>query len=241
MHRTIRLGRSPGDRVPPARVGSSPAPRGVRRGTRSRSGRTTTRANVGFGRLVAHNDERLPPGTGYDDHPHADLEIVTWVLSGALRHTSTVGSGVIGPGRGAAALGRQRRGALRGGRRRRGDAVPAGLGAARRGRVSSRTTSRAEVTLGDGLDVRGGRRRGAAYPVALRAGTALHVGRPRRGQRLDLPDAAAAARLRRPRAGDARRAAVSRPGTPPGCVDEGGRALVTARDATPRSLVVGPA
>ncbi|MET0837246.1 MAG: pirin family protein [Marmoricola sp.] len=54
--------------------------------------------NIGFGRLVAHNDEQLPPGTGYDDHPHADLEIVTWVLSGALRHTSTVGSGVIGPG-----------------------------------------------------------------------------------------------------------------------------------------------
>jgi redox-sensitive bicupin YhaK (pirin superfamily) len=55
-------------------------------------------ANVGFGSLVAHNDEWLPPGTGYADHPHADLEIVTWVLTGALRHTSTVGSGVIGPG-----------------------------------------------------------------------------------------------------------------------------------------------
>jgi redox-sensitive bicupin YhaK (pirin superfamily) len=55
-------------------------------------------ANVNFGSLVAHNDELLPPGTGYADHPHADLEIVTWVLSGALRHTSTVGSGVIGPG-----------------------------------------------------------------------------------------------------------------------------------------------
>jgi redox-sensitive bicupin YhaK (pirin superfamily) len=54
--------------------------------------------NVGFEKLVAHNDERLPPGTGYADHPHADLEIVTWVLGGALRHTSTVGSGVIGPG-----------------------------------------------------------------------------------------------------------------------------------------------
>jgi redox-sensitive bicupin YhaK (pirin superfamily) len=54
--------------------------------------------NVGFASLVAHNDERLPPGTGYADHPHADLEIVTWVLSGALRHTSSVGSGVIGPG-----------------------------------------------------------------------------------------------------------------------------------------------
>jgi hypothetical protein len=55
-------------------------------------------ANVGFARLVAHNDERLPAGTGYPDHPHEDLEIVTWVLSGALRHTSTVGNGVVGPG-----------------------------------------------------------------------------------------------------------------------------------------------
>jgi redox-sensitive bicupin YhaK (pirin superfamily) len=47
---------------------------------------------------VAHNDERLPPGTGYDAHEHRDLEIVTWVLSGALRHDSSAGSGVIGPG-----------------------------------------------------------------------------------------------------------------------------------------------
>jgi len=54
--------------------------------------------NVGFANLVAHNDERLPPGTGYPDHPHSDLEVVTWVLSGALRHTSPVGSGVLGPG-----------------------------------------------------------------------------------------------------------------------------------------------
>jgi redox-sensitive bicupin YhaK (pirin superfamily) len=54
--------------------------------------------NVGFGSLVAHNDELLPPGTGYAEHPHTDLEIVTWVLGGALRHTSTVGSAVIGPG-----------------------------------------------------------------------------------------------------------------------------------------------
>ncbi len=54
--------------------------------------------NTGFARLVAHNDEHLPPGTGYPDHPHADLEIVTWVLAGALRHTSTTGSGVLGPG-----------------------------------------------------------------------------------------------------------------------------------------------
>ncbi|MET0999975.1 MAG: pirin family protein [Marmoricola sp.] len=55
-------------------------------------------ANVGFGSLAAHNDELLPPGTGYADHPHADLEIVSWVLDGALRHTSSVGSGVVGAG-----------------------------------------------------------------------------------------------------------------------------------------------
>lgn len=55
--------------------------------------------NVGFGALVAHNDERLPPGTGYPDHPHSDVEIVTWVLSGALRHTDTAGhTGLLLPG-----------------------------------------------------------------------------------------------------------------------------------------------
>ena len=54
--------------------------------------------NVGFGPLVALNDEQLPPGTGYAEHPHADLEIVTWVLSGALRHESTAGSGLVLPG-----------------------------------------------------------------------------------------------------------------------------------------------
>lgn len=47
--------------------------------------------NVGFGALVAHNEEWLPPGTGYPDHPHAATEIVTLVLSGALRHTDADG------------------------------------------------------------------------------------------------------------------------------------------------------
>ena len=51
--------------------------------------------NTGFGALVAHNDERLAPGTGYDDHRHADLEIVTWVLTGTLRHSSTAGTGLV--------------------------------------------------------------------------------------------------------------------------------------------------
>jgi len=55
--------------------------------------------NVGFGPLVALNDELLPPGTGYDDHPHHDTEIVTWVLSGALRHRDSAGHDeVVGAG-----------------------------------------------------------------------------------------------------------------------------------------------
>ncbi len=52
--------------------------------------------NLDFGAMVAHNDEELPPGTGYADHPHRDTEIVTWVLEGALRHTDSAGnSGVL--------------------------------------------------------------------------------------------------------------------------------------------------
>ena len=47
--------------------------------------------NVGFGNLVAHNDELLPRGTGYGEHPHRDTEIVTLVLSGGLRHRDSTG------------------------------------------------------------------------------------------------------------------------------------------------------
>jgi quercetin 2,3-dioxygenase len=56
-------------------------------------------ANVGFGFLVAHNDETVAPGTGFDTHPHQDLEIVTWVLRGALAHRDSQGnSGIVYPG-----------------------------------------------------------------------------------------------------------------------------------------------
>jgi redox-sensitive bicupin YhaK (pirin superfamily) len=56
-------------------------------------------ANVGFGFLVAHNDETVAPGTGFGTHPHQDLEIVTWVLRGALAHRDSQGnSGTIHPG-----------------------------------------------------------------------------------------------------------------------------------------------
>jgi quercetin 2,3-dioxygenase len=56
-------------------------------------------ANLGFGLLVAHNDDIVAPGTGFDTHPHRDLEIVTWVLSGSLTHTDSGGTtGVVYPG-----------------------------------------------------------------------------------------------------------------------------------------------
>ncbi|MER7251126.1 pirin family protein [Kribbella sp. NPDC000426] len=56
-------------------------------------------ANVGFGFLLAHNDETVAPGTGFETHPHQDLEIVTWVLRGALAHRDSRGNtGVVYPG-----------------------------------------------------------------------------------------------------------------------------------------------
>ena len=48
-------------------------------------------ANLGFGPMICHNDEVIDAGGGYPDHPHADLEIVTWVLDGVLLHTDDTG------------------------------------------------------------------------------------------------------------------------------------------------------
>ncbi|MBW1600951.1 pirin family protein [Streptomyces sp. JJ66] len=55
--------------------------------------------NTGFGLLVACNEERLAPGAGFATHPHRDLEIVTWVVDGALTHTdSAKNATVVRPG-----------------------------------------------------------------------------------------------------------------------------------------------
>ncbi|MFT4009436.1 MAG: pirin family protein [Nocardioidaceae bacterium] len=55
--------------------------------------------NIGFGQLVCHNDDTLQPHAGYPDHPHRDLEIVTWVLEGELHHRDSAGaSGVVRAG-----------------------------------------------------------------------------------------------------------------------------------------------
>jgi hypothetical protein len=47
--------------------------------------------NLGFGPIVALNDENIPPGGGYDAHRHADVTIYTLVLDGALAHEDSAG------------------------------------------------------------------------------------------------------------------------------------------------------
>src|SRR5580765_6533267 len=49
-------------------------------------------ANMGFGPIIAINEERVEPGRGYDTHHHADVEIITWVLAGALAHEDSAGA-----------------------------------------------------------------------------------------------------------------------------------------------------
>ncbi|MFC5720086.1 pirin family protein [Streptomyces gamaensis] len=55
--------------------------------------------NVRFGPLAACNEERLAPGAGFAEHPHRDVEIVTWVVEGELTHEDSAGHRtVIRPG-----------------------------------------------------------------------------------------------------------------------------------------------
>ncbi len=52
-----------------------------------------------FGLLLVSNDDVVLPGNGFETHPHRDMEIVTWVLDGALVHQDSQGhAGVIYPG-----------------------------------------------------------------------------------------------------------------------------------------------
>jgi quercetin 2,3-dioxygenase len=55
--------------------------------------------NTHHGLLLVSNDDTVAPGTGFETHPHRDMEIVTWVLSGSLVHQDSEGNhGVIYPG-----------------------------------------------------------------------------------------------------------------------------------------------
>ncbi len=57
------------------------------------------RSNTGHGLLLVNNDDRVAPATGFGTHGHADMEIITWVLSGEVEHADTLGNhGIIRPG-----------------------------------------------------------------------------------------------------------------------------------------------
>jgi redox-sensitive bicupin YhaK (pirin superfamily) len=56
-------------------------------------------AQMGFGPLRVINEDRVIPAAGFGTHGHQNMEIITWVLEGALEHKDSLGTtGIIRPG-----------------------------------------------------------------------------------------------------------------------------------------------
>lgn len=52
---------------------------------------------VNFGTLRVINEDRVAPGGGFDTHPHNNMEIVTYIIAGAVEHRDSMGNGTVIP------------------------------------------------------------------------------------------------------------------------------------------------